>query len=50
MTKIELIELLKDAKKVLSMAFFADYHYQNKADDICDKINNFLIEVKENEK
>ena len=47
MTKTELIELLKDTRKVLSYAFFADYKLQNKSDAICFKIDEFLKEVKE---
>lgn len=44
MTKTELVELLKDA---LSMAFFADYHLQHKADEINLKIDKFFRELKE---
>lgn len=45
MNEAELIELLKDTIKVLSYAFFADYKLQNKSDDICFKIGEFLNEV-----
>lgn len=47
MTKTELVELLKDTRKVLSMAFFADYHLQHKADEINLKIDKFFRELKE---
>ena len=50
MTKTELIELLKDTRKVISMAFFADYHLQNQADTIIFRIDNFLKEVNEGKK
>lgn len=50
MTKTELIELLKDARKTLSMAFYADYKIQNKSDEICAKIDKFMYEIKEEKK
>lgn len=50
MTKTELIELLKDARKVLSMAFFADYHLQNDSDAICAKIDKFMLEIQKEAK
>lgn len=47
MTKTELLELLKDARKVLSMAFFADYHLQLKSDEVVAKIDKFMNEKQE---
>lgn len=47
MTKTELIELLKDARKVLSMAFFADYHLQLKSDEVVAKIDKIMKEQQE---
>ena len=50
MSKTELIELLKDARKTLSMAFYADYKVQNQSDEICAKIDKFMYEIKEDKK
>ena len=47
MTKTELIVLMNDARKVLSMAFFADYHLQLKSDEIVAKIDKFMKEQQE---
>lgn len=47
MTKTELIELLKDARKVLSMAIFVDYHLQLKSDEVVAKIDKFMKEQQE---
>jgi hypothetical protein len=37
-----LLRILSDARPVLSMAFFADYHLQHKADAIMFEIDNIL--------
>lgn len=37
-----LLRILSDARPVLSMAFFADYHLQHKADAIMFEIDNVL--------
>lgn len=37
-----LLRILSDARSVLSMAFFADYHLQYKADAIMFEIDNIL--------
>lgn len=37
-----LLRILSDARPVLSMAFFADYHLQHKADAIIFEIDNIL--------
>ena len=37
-----LLRILSDARPVLSMAFFADYHLQHKADAIMLEIDNVL--------
>lgn len=37
-----LLRILSDARPVLSMAFFADYHLQHKADAIIFEIDNVL--------
>lgn len=37
-----LLRLLSDARLVLSMAFFADYKMQHKADAVMLQIDNFL--------
>lgn len=37
-----LLRILSDARPMLSMAFFADYHLQHKADAIMFEIDNVL--------
>lgn len=37
-----LVRILVDVRPVLSMAFFADYHLQHKADAIMFQIDNVL--------
>lgn len=37
-----LLRILSDVRPVLSMAFFADYHLQHKADAIMFQIDNVL--------
>ena len=37
-----LLRILSDARLMLSMAFFADYHLQHKADAIMFEIDNIL--------
>lgn len=37
-----LVRILVDVRPVLSMAFFADYHLQHKADEIMFEIDNVL--------
>lgn len=37
-----LLRILSDARPVLSMVFFADYHLQHKADAIMFEIDNIL--------
>ena len=43
-----LIRILSDARPVLSMAFFADYHLQHKADAIIFHIDTILKGEKNN--
>lgn len=43
-----LLRILSDARPVLSMAFFADYHIQHKADAIMFQIDSILKGAKEN--
>lgn len=42
-----LLHILADVRPVLSMAFFADYHIQHKADAAMFQIDTVLKEVKE---
>lgn len=37
-----LLKLLSDCKPVLSMAFFADYKIQNKADELTARIDTVI--------
>ena len=39
---IMLLKLLSDCKPVLSMAFFADYKIQNKADELQARIDTVI--------
>lgn len=43
-----LLRILSDARPLLSMAFFADYHVQHKADAIMFQIDSILKGAKEN--
>ena len=43
-----MLHILADVRPVLSMAFFADYHMQHKADAAMFQIDTILKEVKEN--
>lgn len=43
-----LLRILSDARLVLSMAFFADYHLQHKADAIMFQIDSILKGEKSN--
>lgn len=42
-----MLHILSDVRPVLSMAFFADYHMQHKADAAMFQIDTILKEVKE---
>ena len=42
-----MLHILADVRPVLSMAFFADYHMQHKADAAMFQIDTILKEVKE---
>lgn len=42
-----LLHILADVRPVLSMAFFADYHIQHKADAAMFQIDTVLKEVKD---
>lgn len=42
-----LLRILADVRPVISMAFFADYHMQHKADAAMFQIDTILKEVKE---
>lgn len=44
-----LLHILADVRPVLSMAFFADYHLQHKADEIMFQIDS-IIKEKRNER
>ncbi len=43
-----LLRILSDARPVLSMAFFADYHLQHKADAIMFEIDSIMKGEKNN--
>lgn len=41
-----LLHIIADARSLLGYAFFADYHMQNKADEVIARSDAILMEVK----